>query len=48
MNIPLVYVVKVIGFYKLHYCSSNETNESFFFSNISLLHRTLAFTAGGD
>ena len=46
MNIPLVYVVKVIGFYKLHYCSSNETNE--FFSSISLLHRTLAFTAGGD
>ena len=38
---------KVIGFYKLHYCSSNETNE-FFFSNISLLHRILAFTAGGD
>ena len=47
MNIPLVYIVEVIGFYKLHYCSSNETNE-FFFLNISLLYRTLAFTAGGD
>ena len=29
MNIPLEYVVKVIGFYKLHYCNSNETDEFF-------------------
>ena len=29
MNIPFEYVVKVIGFYKLHYCSSNETDEFF-------------------
>ena len=45
MNISPVYVVKVIGFYKLRYCSSNGTMS---FSNISLLHRTLAFTASED